>query len=858
MNDTLYSASKPPADAGSPAASACAHCGDPLAGARVVQRRLGAQSLSFCCLGCAFIAEQMALAQAALRDVTALHGPAPAAGASVTAPSTGAEAGADAGADSGTARHVQTVDLVVDGMVCAACALLIEHRLTRQPGVLRVDVDFAARRARCAIDPQVAGAETLRTAIARCGYRAWASREAGADAACERRAGRIELARVLLAWLAMMQVMMLALPAYVTSPGDVPADLEQLLRIAQLVLTAPVLLFSAAPLFRAAWSQWRARFVGMDLPIALGLAAAAAASVHATVTAHGPVYFDSITMFVAFVLGSRWLQARALARTRARVDAAEAAARLDAQRLRAWPASLATDTVPAAALHPGDRVLVPAGEIVPADARVLDGASTVSLAWLTGESTPVPVAGGQRVLAGSVNVEQALVAEVLLAGETTSLAALRRLADEAARERPPIVETGHRVAVAFLWIVLGITVATLAGWWLVDPAQAVPSALAVLVATCPCALSLAAPAAFSAAQARLARDGVQTARLAAVERLAAVDVFASDKTGTLTAAMPVLERTIVVRGLDDGAAQAFALSVAASLESLSTHPFARALSQSAAAAGLLARTPLQGRVVAGSGVEGTIDGRRYRLGSRRFVFDHIAPARRSEAAADLARRLVAAGHDAGDDSGAADRSLALLADEDGVVAALGFSERLRDDAVAFAAALRATGTELHIVSGDGPVPVRRLCDRLGLDPATHAHAQQSPEDKRRFIASLQRGARRVAMLGDGMNDAPVLAQADVSFALGTELGGTALAQARADFVVTSNRLAAVAAALVTARAGMRIVRQNFRWAFAYNVVAIPLAAFGYLTPALAAAGMAASSLLVVANALRLLREPSRG
>lgn len=837
MDDTVF---RDAGDARAPAAAragdTCAHCGDPLAGTRVVEKRIGGALQRYCCLGCAFIAEQLALVRAAHDDVAALE----------PAANQPRFDGADA---SPGAKPARTVELIVGGMVCSACALLLEHRLRREPGVARATVDFGSRRARIAYDPARTDVEGLRAVFARAGYRA----ATAVDPARERRAARIDLARVLVAWLAMMQVMMLALPAYVTNPGDIPPDIEQLLRLAQLVLTAPVLLFSATPLFRAAASQLRARFVGMDLPIALGLGAAAAASVWATVVAAGPVYYDSITMFVALVLGSRWLQARALAKARARVDSADAASRITAQRLRGWPASLATEAVPADALAPGDRVLVAAGDVVPADGRVVDGGSTVSLAWLTGESTPVAVHANDRVLAGSVNVEQALVVEVTRAGESTSLAALRRLADDAAQARPAIVETGNRVAVVFLWVVLAITVATIVGWWLVDPAQAIPSALAVLVATCPCALSLAAPAAFSAAQSRLTRDGVLTARLAALERLARIDTFASDKTGTLTVAQPALARTIVVRGVDGSAAR-HALAIAAALESLSTHPFARAIAAAADAADVAAPVATRARVVTGCGVEGDVAGRRWRLGSRAFVFDSIAPARHEAAAEELEAALAGAARTAPDDDRGLDASVALLGDQSGVVAAFRFAEAIRDDAVPFAAALRDAGVELHLLSGDAPAPVARLARRLGLDPARHAFPLQSPEDKRRHIATLQRQGRRVAMLGDGMNDAPVIAQADVSFALGAELGGTALAQTRADFVVTSPRLTAVAGALATARRSLRIVRQNFGWAFAYNVVAIPLAALGHLTPALAAAGMAASSLLVVGNALRLLRD----
>jgi P-type Cu2+ transporter len=463
--------------------SACAHCGDSLAGLKVFRRLIGSERRAFCCLGCAFIAEQVYLAQASNRDRAALTG-----ALGVPAPS-----------GDGVPAHVARLQVPVQGMVCAACALLIEHRLRRDAGVAQALVDFGAARAYVAYDPAVTSPARIERTIERTGYRAGTR-----DAADETRARRIDLLRVLVAWLVMMQVMMLAVPAYVAAPGDIAPDIQQLLRIAQLVLTVPLLAFSAVPLMRAAASQLRARAIGMDLPIVLGLGAAFGASLFATVRAQGPVYFDSISMFVALVLGVRWLQARALSTAHRHVEAALRGAQITARRLRAYPGSMVSEPVATESLAVGDHVLVPPGETVPADGVVVHGASTVSQAWLTGEATPFEVGTGGEVSAGAVNLDQPVVLRVQRAGEATSLASLRRLVDDAGRARPRVVEIANRVAVAFLYVVLGVTAATLVGWWFVDPARALPNAIAVLVATCPCALSLAAPAALAAVQSALA------------------------------------------------------------------------------------------------------------------------------------------------------------------------------------------------------------------------------------------------------------------------------------------------------------------------------------------------------------------
>ena len=803
---------------GSPAV-ACEHCGDPLAGLKVEQRKLGPSLKSFCCLGCAFIAEQLFLAQAGNRDRAALD----------RALRTDLPRAVDG--DGRLAR----AQIEVQGMVCAACALLIEHHVKRVPGVANVQVDFAARRAHVAYDASQTDVPALTQAVERAGYRS-------GPAPAAARVRRIGLLRVMIAWLMMMQVMMLSVPAYLAAPGEIPADIEQLLRIAQLVLTLPVMLFSAQPILRAAVSQIRAGSVtaiGMDVPIVIGLAAAFGASAWATFAASGPVYFDSVTMFVALVLASRWLQGKGLERAYAYIDSAQRRTELSAYRLRAWPGSQASDRVPAASLQIDDAVLVPPGETVPADGVVISGASVVSQAWLTGESTPIDKHEGAPVLAGSINLEQPLVLRVTRSGEATSLASLRRLVDTAGRDRPRVVELANRVAVMFLWAVMVIAALTVVGWWFVDPAQALPNAIAVLVATCPCALSLAAPAALAATQSSLARNGVLLARAPALEQLARVNTFACDKTGTLTAAEPELAHVVPLRS-GAGCDSQTLLGVAASLEALSSHPFARALVRAAREAGVTQPLARDAHAEASAGVEAEVDGRRLRLGRPDYALGWCE----GNAAGLLGqvRQRIERERIAGD-------SVILLADSDGPIALFSFGESLRADADLLVQVLKQQHIDILLLSGDRRSPVERVARELGIGTV---YAHQTPETKRELVASLQASGRTVAMMGDGMNDAPVIAQADVSIALAE---GNALAQARADLIVLSSRLSSVSHAFAAARRGMRIVRENLAWAFGYNVAVIPLAALGYVTPAVAAVGMAVSSLLVVGNALRAASGP---
>ena len=805
------------ADAGAPSddtAGVCDHCGDTLAGLRVVRRPLGSTMRVFCCNGCSFIAEQLFLAHAGSRDREAL--------------TSLLTVGADdmLPVPAGGSAQIQ---LTIRGMVCSACALLIEFHLRRLPGVARANVDFGAQTAYVTFDSHLVTRGELQRAVERAGY------DAGRIPVDARRVRRIELLRVLIAWLGMMQVMMLAVPLYFAGPGDVAPDIEQLLRIASLILTLPVMLFSAQPLYRAAWSQVRMGAVGMDLPIVLGVTVAFVASAVATVTAQGAVYFDSVTMFIALVLASRWILARGLASAREHVDAARRQSAITALRLVAFPSSLATESVDSGQLRIGDRVLVPPGETVPADGVVVHGRSSCSQAWLTGESVPIEKSTGAPVLAGSINLDQPVVVEVTRVGASTSLAALQRMVDDAGRERPQIIESANRAARAFLWAVLGITVLTVVGWWIVDPAQALPNAIAVLVVTCPCALSLAAPAVIAAAQSALAQRRILLARTIAIETLARADVFACDKTGTLTTGEPALLRQLVVRDHDPEEI----LATAAALETLSTHPYARAL----IAAAQSLRKPLpsiaDGRVEASAGIEATVGGMRYRLGKLEFALPDKLAAHRADILAIVQREGLSAA------------SYVVLADERGTVAIFAFGERLREDAATMADRAADRRIDVVVLSGDRREPVQGVAASLGIERAL---AHQTPDSKRAWVAGQQRAGHVVAMLGDGLNDAPVIAQADVSLALAS---GSTLAQARADLIVLSSRLADVDFAFATARRAMRIVRQNLIWALAYNVVMIPLAAFGVVSPALAAAGMAASSLLVIGNALRAKRVPAR-
>ncbi|HEX4598343.1 MAG TPA: cation-translocating P-type ATPase, partial [Burkholderiaceae bacterium] len=567
--------------------------------------------------------------------------------------------------------------------------------------------------------------------------------------------------------------------------------------------------------------------------VALGLAAAVAASVFSLVAERGALYFDSITMFVALLLTVRWWQQRALTRASQHIDEAVERTVTQAQRLLNHPDSSAFETVAADRLLLGDRVIVPSGALVPADGMVIEGNSSLSQAWLTGESAPVGAGPGARVLAGSLNLGQPLVIEVARAGARTSLAALQRLIVEAASQRPRSVELANRVAAGFVWVLLAASAATWLGWSMFDAASALRNAIAVLIVTCPCALSLAAPLATAVAQSALARRGVLVARASVLEALTRVEVVAFDKTGTLTEPQPILTGILAVGELNE----ADCLRIAASLESRSTHPFARALLHSAREA-RVALAPISGATeVAGAGVEGLVDGRLVRLGKPDYA---LALARDSRPPLDIEAALAALCGQGG--------TGLLLADRGGPLAVVRFGERIRADAGEVLAHLKRQGLDLKLVSGDRRGAVEAVAGALGRSANLAIYAEQTPAGKQGLLALWQSEGRRVAMIGDGINDAPVLAQADASIALAS---GSELAQARADVICLRSNLADVRFVFELAHRTTRTVRLNLAWALAYNAAMVPLAMAGRLSPLMAAVGMAASSALVLVNSLRL-------
>jgi len=779
--------------------STCFHCGLPVPAAAGFGFAAHGEWRAFCCAGCEAVSR--AISGLGLDDYYRLR----------SAPATRPEGqpAEDLAAfdrPEEQARFVTFADgiaeapLLLEGLRCAACAWLIEEGLRRLPGVASLEVNFATRRAWLRWDPREVALSRVLQAVRDLGCGAWPYEE-GRVALVEAHERKTLLRRFWIAGLGMMQVMMYAVPTYMAGDGEIGADAEALMRWAGLVLTLPVMFYSALPFFTGAWHDLRQRRLGMDTPIALGLGVAFAASVLATVNSHGAVYFDSVTMFVFLLTGSRYLEC--LARGRA----AESLQHL----ARAVPRG--------PALRIGDRVTVPAGAAVPADGCVEGDDALVSEAWLTGESRPLRRSRGELVLAGSVNLGSVFTLRATRVGGATALSSIQRMMERALAERPRWVVAAERASSWFVALVLFAAAMALVAWWPTDPARATWIAVSVLIVTCPCAFALAMPAALTVATGRLARGNVAVTRAHALEALAAATDIVFDKTGTLTYGRPVLREVRSFEGNDEARARAIAATMARD----SNHPLDRALA--VASESTLACESHES--FAGQGLQARVDGRLTRLGRRSWVAELIA-------------------HDGPAWPDAAD-TLVWLGDQRGWIAAFRLGDALRGDAAPAVAVLEAMGLRVHLLSGDEPAAVDRVAQELGIASAT---ARALPETKQRYVRNLQLRDAKVAMVGDGINDAPVLAQADVSIAMG---GGADLAQLRADAVLLSDSLQDLVAAVRIARRTRAVVRENLGWALAYNAIAIPLAFAGLVTPLTASIGMSASSLAVVANALRLRR-----
>jgi Cu2+-exporting ATPase len=705
-------------------------------------------------------------------------------------------------------------------MHCAACAFTVEEALMSVPGVQAVEVNAATHRAKVVWSEGQVKPSAWMAAIAKAGYGALPAADSSLRQA-RHEEGRRALWRWLVAGFCMMQVMMYAYPAYVAQDGDITPDMVFLLRWASWVLTLPVVLFSCGPFFSNAWRDIRAQRVSMDLPVALGMVITFILSSVATFEPEGvfgaEVYYDSLTMFVFFLLTGRWLELRVRDRTAGALETLMN--RLPDSVERQLPNG-AFERVAVRRVMVGDVIRVSPSESFPADGVILQGQTLADEALLTGESRPQTRGVGDSVVAGSHNLSGIVTVRVVQVGEGTQFSQIVSLMEDASLQKPRLAQLADRIAKPFLIGVLVLAVLSAVYWWPTNPGHALMVAVAVLVVTCPCALSLATPAAMLAAAGNLARHGVLVRNLQALESLAEIDTLIFDKTGTLTQDGQRITQVMTAEGV----APEYALRLAAALAKHSLHPLSRALVKAHEETG--AGDVLEAQDVnemIGLGLEGVVDGR-LRLGSATFV----AP--KTKGIPD--RASVCQVH---------------LCTENEWLASWQLSEDVRADAVQTVQALKALNVDVWLLSGDRPESAQHVAGQVGI---AQAFGACTPQDKLSRMQAAQSQGARVAMVGDGLNDGPVLAGAHVSMAFGNAVP---LAQSKSDLVLMGGSLLVVAQSVKLARHTLRVVKQNLVWAAAYNALCVPLAVVGWLPAWLAGLGMALSSLWVVLNSLRLTK-----
>lgn len=705
-------------------------------------------------------------------------------------------------------------DLLIQGVHCAACTWLIENSLGRRAGVRSIEVNPVTTRAALRWNPAQIGLAELLEEIARLGYTPVPFTEQAIHAATDKDA-RLALRRLLLAGLGMMEVSGYAVAMYAGAFQGMDPSIHEFFRLISMLVATPVVLYSGAPFFAGCWRAMKSRRMTMDVPVGLAIAAAYFASVWNTFTGSGEVYFDSATMFVFFLSGTRYLEAAGRHRAFDLTHALAQHIPSTTVRLR----DTGREEVGVLELEQGDVVLVPKGSAFPADGILLDSGAEIDESMLTGESIPVLRQSGDTVAAGTLNAGcNALRVSVDRIGSDTVLAQIGRLVMQASNERPELLQLTDRVASVFVSAVLLIAVVTAIVWWQLDPAQTFPIILSVLVVTCPCALALATPAALTVATTVLARRGFLIRRGQALDALAKVNHMVFDKTGTLTENALQIERTVA--GKDIGAEAA--LNIAAALEASSAHPIARAFRSQA---NITPAHELQH--IPGGGLEGRVDGQIFRIGTAEFAGALNAAHGNELRVSNPNIRTI------------------YLGSQAGLLARFEIAEKLRVGTPALLHHLQALGIQSTIASGDHPAVVRALANRIG---ASDCHGGMLPEQKLALVQELQSRGEIVAAVGDGINDSPVLAGANVSIAMGN---GTSIAQHSADCIWLGNQLSGMESAFLMARRTMGVVRQNIVWALVYNLTAIPLAVGGLLDPWMAALGMSLSSLLVMLNALRL-------
>jgi P-type Cu2+ transporter len=719
--------------------------------------------------------------------------------------------------------NLKSTSLLLADMTCPACVWLIESRLSRIPGVMSISVNYSSQRAQLQWDESETHLSEILSCIATLGYKARPFDVSQAHRQLDEEQ-KYQLRRLGLAAVLGMQVMMISIALYVGDWSGMEDRFRVFLSWVCLLLTTPVVIYSAQTFFRRAWRDLRLFRTGMDVPVSLGILIAYINSIWATAAGSGQIYYDSIVMFVFFLLTGRYFEFRARRRSALYVDTIAQLIPAIATRVVEQNEGHDYETVAVASLQVGDTLLIRPGDVIPVDGYLIDDETTVDESLLTGESRPVLKSSGDILLGGASNIDQPVKMHVSKVGKDTMCSHVYRLMEEGQRTKPELIALCNRISAWFVFAVLMLAVLTAWYWHANDPLLWLPITISVLVVSCPCALSLATPVALAAASTALIKQGVILVNANAIEALNKVTAYVFDKTGTLTRDRLTITKIVGLSSMPESRCEA----IATAIETNSLHPVAKAFA---------AKSSLEEKEFAayirhypGAGISAEVKAIEYFLGSEKFI----------EQQTGLTLDLEA--HRKNE---AVNSSYVLLADKDAFHCLFVLQDTVREGVKELLGYLGEQAKSVSVLSGDNKETTKALADQLDLK---NAFDSQTPDQKMAHIRELQDSGVSVAMLGDGVNDAPVLACANVSIAMGD---GTALASANADLILLNSRLDKLIAVIKLAKDTRNIIQQNIIWAIVYNLTAVPLAVMGMITPWMAAIGMSLSSLIVVINSARI-------
>jgi P-type Cu2+ transporter len=707
--------------------------------------------------------------------------------------------------------------LIIEGISCPACVWLIESRLSSLAGIKEVSVNYSTQRSRICWQESVISLSDILSAITQLGYNAQPYNHKQRELIYDNER-KSQLIRLGIAGLFGMQVMMIAIALYFGEASGIEKQYRIFFHWVSLILTLPVLFYSGRPLLIGAYRDIKNKRPGMDVPIALGLSIAFCSSLWSTLQNTGHVYYDSIVMFVFFILGGRYFEFISRRKSTAYLDKVTSILPLTATQIHPNGVQKIVDLN---TLSVSDKVLVKPGEVIPVDGDVHEGRSSVNESLITGESMPVTKTAGMHVIGGSTNIESPLFIKISEVGEHTILSNISRIIDKASSNKPATVLLANKIVSVFIVCLLIIASLVALYWYQVDQSQWLAITITVLVVSCPCALSLATPTAFSSAAATLMQYGIALINNDAIEKIEKSDCFVFDKTGTLTKGELEL---VQIEITDSNFKRDDVLQIATALESASEHPLAKAIVNASKNIEIIRANNIEN--FPGQGISGDIEGRWF-IGTEQFINEHCsANAIHQQDTSESLRKII-------------------LANSTSVIATLYFNDELRDNSKTLIHYLKQQGKKVILMSGDHRSIVELVADNLDID---EHQAELKPEDKLDNIANLQEQGYQVCMIGDGINDAPAFAQADVAIAM---TDASDITKLNADVLLLNNKIESLKTMLKIVTKTSRTIQMNFAWALAYNIIALPFAIAGFITPWMAALGMSLSSLIVVINATKI-------